>query len=266
MAPRTPSLTDEVSTRPGVRDYALLGGAALLIVTVLLVQEDAGLWALLPLLIGVAGLAGRWVAAPPLVLLLVLGLFLVQHGRWGRFAAERRGSGMGDVVLATALLVYVAAHMRLLTLLAHAVPPDRRRSRRNRPARLQGRWLQPEHLPRRSAVLVTGTEFIRLLLGAVAFAIVASLLRVRLALEVAPEWLRLGPTAWRLVVLTWSVTVFLLAVGAFLAYLRWTLAGADESLVYLQDQWWQATRGEGRRLWRWMTRARLRAGRKEPTT
>ena len=38
----------------------------------------------------------------------------------------------------------------------------------------------------------------------------------------------------------------------------WMSAGRDEARIYLQDQLWSATRGEQRRIQRWVMRERLK--------
>jgi hypothetical protein len=57
----------------------------------------------------------------------------------------------------------------------------------------------------------------------------------------------------------------LAATAALLGYLRWARATPEESLLYLQDQAWAATRSEQRRLNRWLIWARLRRRQKEGT-
>ena len=41
---------------------------------------------------------------------------------------------------------------------------------------------------------------------------------------------------------------------------KWMGAGRDEARLYLQDQLWESTRGEQRRIQRWIVRERLRRG------
>lgn len=255
MAKDGPNLIDEIASRPSVRDYALLTAAALLVIGVLLVEARAGWWAVLVVLIGLGGILGRWVAAPPLVMLGTLSV--LQMTRWG---APTGGSS--GVLLALALLVYVAAHLRLLTLVSHAVPPDRRRNRPDS-SRLVGRWVLPEPAPRRTVGPPVVAEMGRLIAAAVGFAVVAYLLWVRLALERPPDFIEVPRPVWHGLVLLWTLGLLLLLARVFLLYLRRALAGRDASLLYLQDQLWQATRGEGRRIWRWFTAGRLRREKKE---
>src|SRR3954466_13412013 len=94
----------EEYARPSVRDYTLLTLGSLLVVTVVLVQEDLGWWAALPLLIGAISVLTAWTVGPALVLLAVM---LVLN-----FAARGAGAYLGELpidpvslVLAVCLLV-----------------------------------------------------------------------------------------------------------------------------------------------------------------
>lgn len=262
MAKRSPTLVEEITSRPSVRDYALLTAAALLVVAVLLVEAEAGWWALAAVAIGLGGLLARWVVAPPLILFGTTLVLLMPSQRGMMMAHQPGRETMLGVLLALALLVYLAAHLRLLTLVSHAIPPDRRRLEPESP-RLARRWLLSDAVTRRTVAPPVVGEMATLLLAAAAFAAVAYLLWVRLALERPPEDIGLPVVVWRGLMVVWTLGLLLLLANVFLAYLRRSLARPDASLLYLQDQLWQATRGEGRRLWRWFTWARLRREKKE---
>ena len=63
---------------------------------------------------------------------------------------------------------------------------------------------------------------------------------------------------WHLLVLIWLGSLVLMGASAVLAYVERAQAGPEESLLYLQDQLWTQTRGEQRRIHRWMVWLRLR--------
>jgi hypothetical protein len=68
---------------------------------------------------------------------------------------------------------------------------------------------------------------------------------------------------WRTLVLFWTIGLVLLVGAGLIDYLGRRALSPDESAVFLQDQLWQETRGEQRRLGRWLAWARLRQRRKE---
>jgi hypothetical protein len=248
---------------PGARDYALLALAGLLIVAVVLVQEDLGWWAAAPLAVGALGVLVPGLVGPTVVLLLLLVLLAAQGWMWQNPWGVGRPSALMDLVLAMAVLVYVAAHTRLLTIRRHALPPDPRRERRPPGRRIAGRWFLPQGATRRSAGLLPPGEFVALAAGVPVFALVAYLLWVRAALEQPPAQMDVDVRLWRALLVVWGAGVALLLGHAFLSYLGRARAGREESLLYLQDQLWGETRGEQRRLNAWLTWARLRRQRKE---
>jgi hypothetical protein len=105
-------------------------------------------------------------------------------------------------------------------------------------------------------------EVVALLAAAPAFVAAAFLLWVRLSVEPGPGWLKGSENVWHAMLLVWGMALVLTAAYAFLSYLARSQAGPEESLLYLQDQLWAATRGEQRRMNRWVVWRRLRAGRK----
>ena len=128
---------------------------------------------------------------------------------------------------------------------------------------MAGRWLLPHEPRKRNAWQGNASELLLFLASVPAFAIVANLLWVRLALDSTLFPGILPPHWWQALVVIWFSALVLLCAHTFLAYLGRTLAGPEESLLYLQDQLWSATRGEQRRINRWLVWARLRAQRKE---
>ncbi len=250
--------------RPLVRDYTAVALAALAVCGLILYFERLGPWGLVVVLVGLVGVLLRWGLAAGLFLAL-LTFFLLFEPRlaFSPYRYRPRGSDMTDLGLAVAVLVYVAAQLRLQTLTRFAVPPDPRRQLRPPGKRVRGRWILPAEPAQRTTAEGNPGEVVLLLLGAAAFGVVASLLWFRLASETPPLWSDFPPALWRTIVVVWGTVLALAAMYAFLGYLRRSHAGRDESLLYLQDQLWAATRGEQRRINRWLAWARLRKQRKE---
>src|SRR5262249_58124348 len=118
------------------------------------------------------------------------------------------GARLGDVVLAMAVLGYVAAHYRLQGLVQHILPPD---PRRRQPGRgLLGRVL-PQPQPR-SAHLATPAEIGLLLLSVPIWALLGQLIWLMLD----QPWNPVGWEPWanRLVLLAWLVGVSVLVAAS----------------------------------------------------
>lgn len=249
--------------RPLVRDYTLIALAALAVVFLVLFVEGPGVWAVVPVVLGVIGVLARWSAGPPLFLLALtflygIGNLLIGLPLWYR----PPGAPLVDAVLAMGVLAYVAAHMRLLTLTTHAVPPDPRRRRKPLVGRIAGRWLLPGEPSRRTASRGAG-ELLLFLVAVPAFTIVASLLWVPLGLEESPYKRLLPDRVWHFFLVLWAMLVVLYVARSLLGYLGVARANREQSLVYLQDQLWAATRGEQRRITRWLAWSRLKKQRKK---
>lgn len=249
-----------MSAPPLARNYALVASAALAVATLLMLVEGPGVWSLLPALIGAIGIALRWAIGPPLFLFALGLLTAFDNALSGMPWNHRQPDTLPyDLSLAAAVLAFFAAHYRLCSAYA-ALPPDKRRAKEPKAARARGRWLLPTGPTRRTTARGFGGELGRLLLSLPVFVLVAAQLWMMLEQESSPEP-RAGLSAggWRLIVAAWVLAVALVVASALLGYLSRATAGREESLLYLQDQLWTATRGEQRRVARWLAWARLRA-------
>jgi hypothetical protein len=248
--------------RPLVRDYSFLAIGALAVCGMILYFQGPGVWGLVPVLIGLLGVLLRWGMAAGLYLVALAG-WLIANALWAPPQWRLPPSPMTDLMLAAASLAYVAAQMRLQTLTRHGVPPDPRRELRPPGKRMAGRWFLPGPPTGRTATGASAGEVIVLLASIPIFALAAYLLWVRLAGKRGPDPGSLPAPLWQCIVVVWVVAI-LVAVGyTVLSYLERILAGPQESALYLQDQLWTATRGEQRRINRWLVWARLRRQRKE---
>lgn len=255
---------DVKGVRPLVRDYTLIALAALAVLFLVLFVEGPGVWAVVPVVIGVIGVLARWSAGPPLFLLALTFLYGIGNLLVGLPMSYRpQPSPLIDAVLAMAALAYVAAHMRLLTLTTHGVPPDPRRRRKPLVGRVAGRWLLPGDPSRRTAARGAAGELLLFLVAVPAFTIVAALLWVPLGLEESPYRRLLPDRVWHFFLVLWAMLVVLYLARSLLGYLGLARANREQALLYLQDQLWTATRGEQRRITRWLGWSRLKKQRKK---
>jgi hypothetical protein len=111
--------------------------------------------------------------------------------------------------------------------------------------------------------VIPAGEFGQLLLLVPIFLSAAYILWAWLVSSLPPDWYDWGPPTWQVVVLIWGGAIMVMAAWAFLAYLGRNQASPEESLLFLQDQLWAATRGEQRQINREIVRSRLRRQRKE---
>jgi hypothetical protein len=229
-APKSPAAD---GLPPAATAYLLAGLAAVAVLGFALMQT-VGRWAVVPTLIGAAGMAFRWRSAP-LVLLAAVALgqlgpsFL--FGPYARF----RTSLPTEVVLCAAVVAYVAAQYRLLGLTAGVFGPDPRRPR--------------DKPPPRDATRVPPTELVAVLLAVAAAAVGAFFLWEVLG-EVRPPWL-VPPAQWRLGLLAWVLVGAAAVTAAVIGYLGWRRQSPAEAAVYLRDELWRETRGDQRRINRW---------------
>lgn len=247
-----------------VRDHLLLAAVALAVIALVLYHDGYGGWALLPVAPGLLSLLMYSAMGPPALLGLLSFLLVIGNRLRGLPAWYRPPTGeLGEVTLAVAVLVYVAAHWRLLGLLKQAVPGDARRGKKAARPRLRGRWLLPDEDTKRTPARVPVRDLFVLVGQGVLFAVAGYSLLVRLSFETAPVEVPVPDRAWQLLLAAWSGLVLLLGGHLTFMVLRWEMAGKDEALLYLQDQAWSATRGEQRRINRWVVWGRLNRQRKE---
>ena len=256
---------------PSVRDYRLVGLGALTLLAAALVLRRPDPWVLLPALLGALGLLFRWRAGPVIVLLAVLlllgswwvgtspgrifayllGWVVLVAGRfrgiapqWRPGVPSREVVPVSDFLLAVSGLAYAAAQYRLLGL-----------TRRLFPAK------KGEEPVRRSPALVTGHEVLTLLAALAACGVGAALFWHWLQGQVTD--LEIPDPAWQGILVLWLFGGAVVAAAAGLRYLALRRMTAPEAQMYLQDVLWRETRGEQRRLNRWLAWARLKRRRRE---
>ena len=243
----------------GVRDYSLLSFASLLILGLVLFLEDLHLWALLPILVGCLSVLRAKGGGPALTLFPLLLILAFRNWILGiPWFYRIPSSPLPDALFGATLLLYVVAHSRLLTLRAHAVPGDARRGFAPKDERVQGRWLLPATETKRPPGKVEPMEFVWLLASVPVFLGVAYFVWINVIVLGGTERFWLFPEQRRALILTWMAGIALILGYTINGYLRRARASREESLLYLQDQLWDATRGEQKSITRWVTQARIR--------
>jgi hypothetical protein len=259
----------------GVRVYIFLGCAGLLVLWMGLSQEYGAL-GLIPVLLGLLGIAPAFVPVewktagevgkrvpshwmPPLVL---LGLVLLQiFFRFPRFESAGLFFNLfiaSDLMIAAGLLCYLTAHYRLAVLRSQAVPADPRplKTSTNEPEVRPAHLFQKREL-RWPAIILPSC----LLAGQLFWQWVAAAGHWTLH-DFLPPQLGMRDTIWRMGSLIWLLgigTVLIVGAGGIMRLYRFS---GDEARMIAQDVLWLETRGEQRRINRWLAWLRRNRGRK----
>jgi hypothetical protein len=211
----------------------LLAGLVALISFGLILVNTAGRLAMIPTLIGAAGLAFRWRTGPLLFLASVaIGqLFLSWNHIPGWYTSP--SSMLPGLGLCVSALVYVVAQYRLLGLTAGVFPPDPR----------PGDPPPPRNNP-------AGTKELVATFVTVAAATGGAILLWTASGKVRVPW-QTEPLHWRIGLLAWVLLGGLAIAAAVIGHLGWRRLSQAEACMYLQDGLWHETRREQRRINRW---------------
>jgi hypothetical protein len=224
---------------------------AVALIAVYLVQTRHGIHFVdyLVLLVGLLGIVSRWSLAPLMLLVAMGGAYAAKAVLGLRMEVAAPPTLRGEhVILCLAVLAYCGAQFRLQGLTFHAFPFDPRYEPRgdNGAPRPQARATR----------LADRAEVGRFLLS-------------------LPAWVLVGQVAWIFVGASWSLLDWPPRVSRILL-IAWALAGGlglcasllrlwrryqqsvAEAAVFLQDALWRETRGDQRRLNRWLAWARLK--------
>ncbi len=238
------------------QNYQVLCGIALAAMFLVLLQQGLMLFGLAALLLGSAAVLLRARLSPLLVLLVVVGGELTRQYLFP--ALQLRGAlDVEDVVLCAATLAYVAGHYRLIALWSNILPPDpRQRYHKDAHAVVPLRRLGKIARQHRPAGQMSRGELASFVLQLPLFALLAQgvwmIVGARRALhEFSPRWMQFLQLAWGL-----ALAVFL----ASQLFRVWRLVSMDRmtAQVLLQDELWQETRGEQRRIGRWLAWFKVR--------
>jgi hypothetical protein len=262
----------------GVAAYSLWCMASLVVMTmgVMLRRADVGMLA--PMFLGGVSLLCRWRLGPvfvlsALVLLYVswwfgvlplqlawnntFGLILstFTRGRWlldnRPFYVAHESRPVSDLLMTLGYLAFAAGNYRLLSMTVRLFPLDPRR----RPA---------PSADRRPPLPLTRGEVIGFVLALLGCVTLAAALASWSGDRDAP-W-NLSDESWQLLLLLWLIGALVIVVAGVLRTLASHRITRDEALMLLQDIFWNETRGEQRRLNRWLTWSWLRRRRREDQT
>lgn len=267
--PAAPTLPEQ----PPLNLYKVLALAALLALTMALLEKQMGLLSFLPACFGLLGVLADWRTAPMLVLAsLVLAIPVRAAGflpsnleeyrmfmgklSHGGLAMVQRIDPIPDFLACAALLAYMAGYFRFKGVEKNLFPQDPRKPAPAGPGPLA------KASEKRPLQLVQGSEIILLLASVPIWCGLAALglfwlVRTSGPLGLFPQFLH-GP-----LLLLWLGGFILAILAAVLGFKAVTEAEPEENLQYLQDQVWRQTRREQARINRWFTWARLRGQRRK---
>jgi hypothetical protein len=255
--------TPKESSTPqvGVVHYQVLCAFCLAVVLLIQLQDGLLLTNLFGVLIGAVGLLYRLRLAPILfVALVTIAQLTLAHG--AHFDYLNRIMEPNDVLLCAAVLGYVSCHFRLQSIWYGVLPNDAR-LRAGSPRRAFP-WIRrqaPLVHEKRDANQITPRELAWLVATLPLWAVVA-----QVANKLIPrQWYLLGfPAPFiRILVGLWLLVVGFAVVRALLSYWKHRDRDAAAAQLYLQDIMWRDTRGEQRRVNRWLAWWKLKQNRDE---
>ncbi|MCI0379911.1 MAG: hypothetical protein L0215_20200 [Gemmataceae bacterium] len=232
--------------------YQALCGLCLAVI--FLAQLNQGL--LIPnvfcILIGALCLFSRLTLGPVFLLVMVGVAQWAYYFSLGRGSAQRaRALEITDIILCAAVVGFVAAHFRLQSIWQSVLPSDPRR--RAGPPRRQFPWLRkqpPVVAQKRPQGQITPFELAGLVLSLSAWAVAAQILWALLPKQV--EIIGLPPRVLQMIVVAWGLAVGFLIVRGVFSLWRFRQADSATAQLILQDTLWKETRGEQRRIQRWL--------------
>jgi hypothetical protein len=252
--------------------------ASLVVMTAGLMLRRGDLWMLGPMFLGGVSLLFRWRLGPIIVLFalvllygswwlgvsplqlawnktfgLILSGFL--RGRWlldqRPFYVAREPRPVSDLLMTLGYLSFAAGNYRLLGMTVRIFPLDPRRRLTPSPDRRP-----PLPLARGEVI-----GFVVALLGCITLAVVLE----SWSGDRDVPW-NLSDESWQLLLLLWVLAVVVIVSAGVLRTLAAHRITRDEAIVLLQDIFWTETRGEQRRLNRWLTWSWLQRRRREDRT
>ena len=285
---------------PGTRNYTFACMASAILMAVPLMGRGMGATALMPTVIGLVLVFVRWRAGPVLIMLSLawlvqldrLGLGPFQFIQWllemlvSLFArlpyvvyrpnpAPKllRPAPVLDVMLCSAVVVYLAAYCRLLGVTRNIFPVDWQRRGPSAGLKPNGEpKLGPVIEQKRSSRTIEGSEIASLASAAVGCAALAQILALWLSKRTARGdltflferqiALNISDGVWQALLLLWIFAILLGVAAGLMSYLGHLRIGAEEAALYLQDQLWRETRREQARLNRWLAWAEKREARR----
>jgi hypothetical protein len=238
----------------GTGHYVALCVFCLAVIFLIQLQAGLVLTNVLGVMAGALALVYRLRLGPMLVVVLVAAAQLWLQIGWGRYvdAGGRRGAmELADVVLCVALLGYVVGHYRLQGIWYHLLPVDvRQRSGAPRRAFPWIRKQTPVLQEKRSPGQITAREIAWLVATLPVWAVVAQLAWALIPQE--SHSFGLPPRLLQILLVLWLLAVGFWMAGAVLDFWKHRRHDPATAQLYLQDLLWRDTRGEQRRVNRWL--------------
>jgi hypothetical protein len=256
---------------PAFRFYIFIGLVGLLLVFLAVFQKSLLVIAIIPGLVGLAGMAPyllpprwkrlagpRWSIWMPFLLLVLL--FFIEALFGYGYAPYLHNFEMADLMLATGLLTYLVAQFRLYSLAASLMPVDRR----PRPETLLGD--EPEPRPeatfeQNELLPLTWTVPLLVVAAQLIWWLITSQESLPSSGRRAEGPLEMERHHWRVFALIWLVGGAGILIAGFLKVLRMYRMSTAEAGMIAQDSVWVETRGEQRRNSRWLAWVRRKWGR-----
>lgn len=254
---------DAPPATPQVGSGHYLALCSLCLAVIFLVQLQQGLLLInaLSVAVGTLGLVMKMRQGPMMLVLFVVGAQLSLRP----MGVSRRQAAMEltDIALCAAVLGYVVAHFRLQGIWYNLLPTDPR-LRGGAPRRVLPwlRWQAPVLEEKRPAGQITPQEIAWLLAMLPIWAVAAQLVWALIPKDREPLAipLRLAQT----LLLYWLLAMGYVVVRAMLTFWKHRAHDPATAQLFLQDALWRDTRGEQRRLNRWLAWWKL--ARKKKTT
>lgn len=256
---------------PAVRNYVIAAFAALAMIFLVLFQQGSDIGGVLIFAVGAGGVVLAWPAAPAFVLFFLTYFMVFPFGApvdayyYPREIEEGRFR-VNDLVLAMSVLVYAAAHFRVLGFTHQAVAPE-------------GAVRRPDEPPtRRPPAAIDPSELTTLLLVSCVVVLIGQIVwwvvnsveatpteafpfrwaPTRTAYRRSLEAGGLPPGVTRFVAMTGLLAVGVLLGRLVFGYWRLRTLRPDEAAMTLLDDGWNETRRERSRQEKWRAWGRAR--------
>jgi hypothetical protein len=224
--------------QPGTFHYVLFCAGGMMAVLLAMVPYRFGFWAVLPIAVG---LLGAFTRLGPILFALAVALALnfPPHLAFGRRALIH----IPELIAAGGVLAYVIGHYRLQVIQLHAFAEGKKKAASDEPPR------------RRHPRWVTSAELGQALLALPTAAIFAQVVWVLLmGMHARLRW----GLIWPFIVTVWILGIGFAVVGGAFSWWRRQQMTVEEATLFLQDQLWQDTRRDQRRVARWLAWAAAR--------
>lgn len=203
--------------------------------------------------LGAFGILDRVRFSPMLMLLAIAVPYLIERQDSDPFfdpdLRSMRFLDGADVLVCMAALTYFIGHYRLLGLWAGVLPADSRS-----PAAARAKPAPPQ---RRSEESLNAAEVAALVFTVPAFALLAEFA----CLLLKQPWMMTGidPRWNQFLLIAWTMLLAMFLTAHAFRYWRRLQMDRATALLMLQDILWHETRGEQRRIHRWLAWKKLRA-------